>query len=117
MGNAVIHFEVGGKDAAKLGTFYDDLFGWTTSIHEPSGYGMVDTGADGKGIGGGISTPPDGKPMVTFYVDVDDLAKALKKAEQLGGKTVMPPMDVPEGPSLAMFADPEGNVVGLVKGM
>lgn len=117
MGNAVLHFEIGGKDAAKLSKFYDSLFGWTTNIHAPSGYGMVDTNADGKGIGGGIATPPDGKPMVIFYVETDDLAKSLKKAEELGGTTVMPPMDVPEGPSLAMFSDPEGNVIGLVKGM
>jgi predicted enzyme related to lactoylglutathione lyase len=29
----------------------------------------------------------------------------------------MDPMDVPGGPSIAMFTDPQGNVVGLVKGM
>ena len=25
------------------------------------------------------------------------------------------PMDVPGGPTIAMFADPEGNVIGLLK--
>jgi predicted enzyme related to lactoylglutathione lyase len=29
----------------------------------------------------------------------------------------MPPMDVPGGPSIAQFKDPEGNLIGLVKGM
>lgn len=29
----------------------------------------------------------------------------------------MPPMDVPDGPSIAVFADPEGNQIGLVSGM
>jgi hypothetical protein len=36
---------------------------------------------------------------------------------EIGGKTVLPPTDVPEGPSLALFSDPEGNVIGLVTGM
>jgi hypothetical protein len=47
---------------------------------------------------------------------VADPAAALKNAERLGGKTVMPPQDIPGGPQIAQFADPEGNVIGLVKG-
>jgi predicted enzyme related to lactoylglutathione lyase len=73
-------------------------------------YGMVS--ADQTGIGGGIA--PGENPTVTFYVEVDDLQAYLKKAESLGGKTVMEPMDVPGGPRIAVFADPEGNVIGLV---
>jgi predicted enzyme related to lactoylglutathione lyase len=33
----------------------------------------------------------------------------------MGGATVMPPMDVPDGPTIAQLSDPEGNVIGLVK--
>jgi predicted enzyme related to lactoylglutathione lyase len=29
----------------------------------------------------------------------------------------MPPMDVPDGPTIAFFSDPAGNAVGLMKGM
>ena len=76
-------------------------------------YGMV-AASDG-GIGGGVAASQDGKPAVTFYVNVPDLAAALKKAESLGGKTVMPPMAVPGGPEIAQFSDPEGNVIGLSK--
>ncbi len=117
MGNPVLHFEIAGKNAAALQKYYDDLFGWKTTTHEASGYGMVDTQSDGQGVGGGIMTSPMGEPMVTFYVGVDDLEKKLKEAEKLGGKTVVEPMQVPDGPEIALFADPEGNVVGLVKGM
>jgi predicted enzyme related to lactoylglutathione lyase len=53
---------------------------------------------------------------VTFYVEVPDLEATLSKIESLGGSTVMEPTEVPEGPSIAMFADPEGHLVGLVKG-
>lgn len=48
-------------------------------------------------------------------MQVDDLKAYLGKVESMGGKTVMPPMDIPGGPTLALFADPEGNVVGMVK--
>jgi predicted enzyme related to lactoylglutathione lyase len=39
----------------------------------------------------------------------------LRKAERLGGKTVMPPTEIPNMVTFAMFADPDGNVIGLVK--
>jgi predicted enzyme related to lactoylglutathione lyase len=29
----------------------------------------------------------------------------------------MPAMDVPDGPTIALFADPKGNTIGLVEGM
>jgi len=29
----------------------------------------------------------------------------------------MPPMDVPDGPSIAFLCDPEGNQIGLMKSM
>jgi predicted enzyme related to lactoylglutathione lyase len=60
----------------------------------------------------------DGGPRITFYVQVDDLQKYLDRAEELGGKTVMPPSEIPgTGVMLAMFTDPSGNVIGLSKGM
>ena len=39
----------------------------------------------------------------------------IEKISSLGGRTVQEPMDVPNGPTIALFADPEGHVVGLVK--
>lgn len=42
-------------------------------------------------------------------------APTLKEIEARGGKTLMEPMEVPGGPTIAMFSDPAGNVVGLTK--
>jgi predicted enzyme related to lactoylglutathione lyase len=39
---------------------------------------------------------------------------ALKKAESLGGKTLVPPVNIPAG-TFAWMQDPEGNTVGLWK--
>lgn len=113
MGNPVVHFEVAGGDAAGLQKFYGSLFDWKIDADNPMNYGMVDTSG---GIGGGVGPSPDGQKHLTFYVQVADLQAALDKAEKLGAKTVMAPMDIPDGPSIAQFADPEGNVVGLIKG-
>ena len=112
MGNPVIHFEVVGKDGPALSSFYEELFGWKTNAVEGMGYSLVEK--EGDGIGGGIGTSPDGSSQVTFYVSVDDLQATLDKAESLGGKTVMPVMTIPDMVTLALFADPEGHVIGLV---
>jgi len=114
MPNPVVHFEILGKDAKKTQAFYGNLFGWTINSDNPIQYGLVDTGVEGA-IGGGIGAAEDGKPTVRFYVEVDDLQAYLKKAQQLGGTTVMPPTEIPNMVTFAMFADPQGNVVGLVK--
>jgi predicted enzyme related to lactoylglutathione lyase len=115
MAHPVTHFEVIGKDSKKLRDFYSKAFEWALT-DAPENYAMVDTGAKGHGIGGGIGPSRDGRNRVTFYIETEDLQGTLAKVEKLGGKTVMPPTKA--GPvELAMFADPEGNVIGLAKGM
>jgi len=113
MGAPVVHFEIkGGKDG-ELEKFYHDLFGWKNSLN-PMKYGLVETGGEPGGINGGVGPSIDGNKRVSVYVRVDDLQAALDLAERLGGKTVLPPTQVPSGPKLAMFADPAGNITGLM---
>ena len=119
MGQPVVHFEVIGKDAAALRSFYSSMFGWEIDANNPMGYGMVqrvgNTTADGIGIGGGIGPGPDGYPgHVTFYVGVSDVGAALAEAETLGGKRIMGPESMGDGLVTGLFTDPEGHVVGLV---
>lgn len=120
MPNPVSYFEVGGRDAAGLRKFYSDLFEWSA---EP--FGSPAAGSDyfhiepqPEGIAGGILQTTDDMPpgYVTVYVSVDDLQAHLDKAERLGGATIVPPTPIPNGMgSIAMFADPQGNVIGLHK--
>ncbi len=114
MGNPVVHFEVQAKDPEKAQQFYAELFDWKIDANNPMNYGMVDTGA-GEGAQGGIGGAPDGTTRVTWYVQVPDPEAALNKAEELGGRRINDPMEVPDGPTIAHFADPEGNMVGLIK--
>ena len=113
MGRPVVHFEVNGRDAAKLGEFFKELFDWDLQPMPEMGYTIV---TPGEGPAGGIGqVDSDDQMWVTFYVDVDDPEAYLKKAEQLGGSILMPVMDIPGGPTIGMFATPEGHRIGVVK--
>lgn len=113
MGSPVVHFEITGKDPGKLQQFYGELFDWHIDASNPMNYGVVDTHA-GSGIGGGIGAA-QGQNQVTFYIEVDDPQTYLSRVEAKGGKTVVPVTTIPDMVTFALFADPEGNVVGLVK--
>jgi predicted enzyme related to lactoylglutathione lyase len=113
MPHPVIHFEVHGSDAKKSQEFYASVFGWDIDANNPLNYGMVAKGGD-TGITGGI-TGGKGATMATFYVEVEDLEATLQLAESKGAKRMMGPEAIEGGPTIAMFADPDGNVIGLTK--
>jgi predicted enzyme related to lactoylglutathione lyase len=114
MSNPIVHVEVVGKDAEALQGFYRDAFDWQMLPSGPD-YAMAHPGVEG-GIDGGVGASPEGgEGHVTFYVEVGDLEAALGEIESLGGNRVAGPMDVPDGPRIAMFADPEVHVVGLIE--
>lgn len=115
MANPVTHFEVLGQDPNGLQRFYAEAFGWPMRDVMNGSYYLVNPGAE-RGIDGGVGAASPGTPgHLTFYVEVDDPAGALARIAQLGGRTVQEPLDVPGGPTIALFEDPEGHVVGLVK--
>jgi len=87
MGQPVVHFEIGCGNSTTTTEFYARLFDWKM---EPYNY-------------------------VTIYVQVDDLDAYLERAGKLGGKTLVPPTEVPGMGRFARLADPEGTMVGLWK--
>jgi predicted enzyme related to lactoylglutathione lyase len=123
MGAPVVHFEVIGKDSAVLHQFYSSLFEWEIDANNPLGYGTVaregNTNAEGAGIGGGVAGVMPGMEEypghVTFYVEVPSVEEALAKAERLGGTRLMGPDEVPGGPVIGSFNDPEGHMIGVVE--
>ena len=113
MASTVIHVEVVGKDGPGLQRFYSDVFGWKLETENPGGYGMLRT--DPSGITGGIGAAADGGAgHVTFYVHSDDPSGTLSRVEKGGGRVLMPLTEVAPGTTIALFADPEGHVVGLM---
>jgi uncharacterized protein len=117
MGQAVVHFEIMGRDGAKLRSFYTDLFGWEMDADNPFDYGSVGrdgaVNAEGVGIGGGVGGGQD--PHVTFYVEVPDVEASLTEAESLGGTRLMGPETIMPGVEIGIFHDPEGNMIGVLK--
>jgi uncharacterized protein len=119
MGQPVVHFEVIGRDGAKLQRYYSELFGWEIDANNPMAYGIVpregNTDANGVGIGGGVGAGPEGYGgHVTFYVQVPDVEAALANAERLGGKRLMGPERITPDTVIGQFSDPEGHLVGVI---
>ena len=115
MGAPVAFFEIISGDAKRAQSFYGELFGWQAE-GDPAmgGYALVDTGSES--IGGGIGSDDDDQPGVRIYMRVDDLDAYLDRAEKLGGTRLVGPTDLPSGyGQIAIFADPDGNRVGLWK--
>jgi predicted enzyme related to lactoylglutathione lyase len=79
----VVHFEIGCKDKAATSAFYAKLFDWKI---DAGPMGLVDTGSS-TGIQGHIAALGHEPHQFThFYVQVKDVAEALKKVEALGGQ-------------------------------
>lgn len=123
MSHPVVHFEVIGKDPARLRKYFGELFGWefdvpspvAQEVSEPDSYGFVDliTTPDGSGIRGGIGGGAEYESHAIFYVGVPDVEAALRQAEALGGMRVMGPATSPRGLVVGHFTDPEGTLIGV----
>jgi len=111
----VVHFEILGEDPKKLQKFYKSVFDWSIMTNNPINYALIEPAGD-RGIGGGIMAPREGEgSYITVYIEVDDLQAYLDKIEQAGGVTTVPVTEIPGMVTFAMFEDPEGNRVGLLK--
>ena len=119
MGYPVVHFEINTASQPELARFYADAFGWAT---QPDGddYVQIKTsgfcaGTGAPGIDGGIGPSDPGDDFVTFYVQVPDVAETLAQVVELGAEVDMSPTEAGRV-VLAIFRDPAGNRIGLVRG-
>jgi len=111
--HSVIHWEIQSRDPAKLHDFYSGALGWEIDANNPMNYGMV-ASKGREGINGGIGGS-QGSSRVLVYSEVPSIPSILERIESLGGRTVMPRTDI--GPVImALYEDPEGNVMGLIEG-
>jgi predicted enzyme related to lactoylglutathione lyase len=112
MTNPIAHFEIMGKDAIRLQAFYATVFNWKLSppMPEMGNYSLFDN--EGAGIGGGIG---EGDPRVTVYIRVADLQAYKERVTQAGGQMLMPATQVTDTVTIALFADPAGNIIGLLR--
>jgi hypothetical protein len=115
MAHEIVHWELMGPDGDALAGFYEGLFGWSSEgVPGFDGYNLV--AAEHAGIGGAVGEGSEQMPAyLTIYVQVDDVEAHLAKAESAGAKTVLPKTVVPGMVTFGLFADPAGNVVGVVE--
>jgi uncharacterized protein len=108
----LVHFEIEAKDAQRQRTFYGEMFNWNISdgaiMSFDPGLGAPQAGAAGH-------IRQSDRSGITLYIQVRDLAESCAKAVSLGGSVLLERLEVPNGPTLAAIADPEGNPLTLVQ--
>jgi predicted enzyme related to lactoylglutathione lyase len=108
MSNPVMQFQILSKTPDETARFYSGLFGWSIDADNPLGYRQIDTGSK-EGIQGGIwPAPPQAPNFVQLFVAVEDVGASVRKAEELGAKLLIPPMQLPGGDEMAVLHDPQG---------
>ena len=60
--------------------------------------------------------PPGGHPAWNLYFGSDDADATVARAGELGGETVMGPIDVPNGTRFAILRDPSNAVFSVAVG-
>lgn len=114
MSNPLCHFEFMTNDPAKCRAFYGQVFDWQFDDKAMPGYTLVRPGSEPHG--GIFQKPPDAPcPCLNVYFNVENIDAALNKAVELGAKVLVTKTPIPHVGHFAMFADPEGIVVGLLQ--
>jgi predicted enzyme related to lactoylglutathione lyase len=115
MANPFAHIELTTSDLGAAKKFYKKLFDWKLAdmpMGEGGVYTMIGTG---KTPGGGMQAQPMPGAPVTWlpYVEVDNVKKALAKAEKGGAKVIVPMMDIGKNGIIGIFVDPAGAMLGV----
>ncbi|MEM7338601.1 MAG: VOC family protein [Actinomycetota bacterium] len=97
--------------------FYNAVFGWEATTHDgPMPY--TELKLAGASIAGMMpkpaEAPADMPPFWGVYFAVDDCDEAVAKVGELGGGTIMPPMDIEPG-RVSVVHDPHGAVFTMIK--
>jgi uncharacterized protein len=118
--HTMIHFEIPANDVEKLKKFYSDLFGW--KIEKLGGmeyYSVTTVPSDGKGnllrpgVNGGLYKREQPMQQPVNYIYVESVDEYANKVTALGGKIVVPKMEVTSMGWFALAQDPEGNTFGI----
>ncbi len=101
-------------DAGAAKSFYKTLFGWDTEDLDMEGTAYTVVKIHGDETGGIMKMPPEMEgmpPAWSIYVTVDDVDATAGKVEELGGKILRPPEDIPNVGRFCVLQDPQGAVI------
>jgi len=105
-------------------TFYAEVFGWEFKKSDATGVEMqyLEFGTEAeKPFGGMFEMQAEWyggelpKPHINIYVAVDDADAVARKAFDIGGTIVSPPMDLPNVGRMCQIEDPTGAKFFIIK--
>jgi len=108
-------------DPAAAKGFYCKVIGWEpTAMPMPGGEGgEYHLWKVGEGMAGGMMEMKGPQfegvpPHWLAYVNVADVDAAAERATAAGGKVLAPPFEVPTVGRIAIIADPQGAMLGMI---
>ena len=116
--DAIHWFEVPALDLPRACKFYNRVLGYNLAPFDTHNCSMAMFPCEpGQGVGGAVTKQADFQPSTQgtlIYLDCGpDLAVALAKVEDAGGKVLMPKTAIGQHGFIALFQGTEGNRVGL----
>jgi len=110
-------FELMTNDPEGAKKFYTGLFGWDAEDAPMEGmkYTVVKVREDA--VGGIMPMAPgtEGMPPAWgIYVTVDNVDETAAKVEELGGRLLHPPTDIPDVGRFCVLSDPQGAVIHAI---
>jgi len=108
------------SDPAAAAIFYGALFGWNIGepLAEMGDYRVVSVGD--KSVAGIMAPPPGSSPASPApsyrgcYDTVESVDLTLERVTSLGGRVLVPAMDVPGVGRMGVLQDPQGAVISVM---
>ena len=118
--SVTVWHELMSLEPEKARKFYSEVVGLTTSPLEGGPFPYTVWFQDDEPVGGLIPAqgeqkgwPSGSRPHWVSSFAADDVDRAVQKTEELGGKALVPPTDIPKFGRAAVLKDPEGAVFGV----
>lgn len=111
--NAICWNELQARDTDAAKAFYGALFHWR--MKEAAEYTEWHLGE--HAVGGMLQSqwPPEAPSLWLAYFAVGDADAAIAQAQSLGGKVIVPAMDIPNVGRFAVLSDPQGAVFAVIQ--
>jgi len=119
MGNGTpCWFELSTRGVAKAEAFYKAVFGWSVKVDADEIYREISAPGAPMPMGGMMELKAQQGPVPPhwlIYFTVDDCDGDAQRTKALGGKVIVPPMDIPKVGRFAVLADPAGATFAIIK--
>ena len=105
------------SDVPAAKAFYREALGWELRDLHNGGMDYTIASQGEREVAGIMTLPKDAPgmpPAWGSYVTVDNVDARAARIEQLGGKVLVAPRDIPTVGRFAVIADPQGAMLALI---